>query len=200
VVSNAAWALMGAVEDVDLAAARAQFEVNLFGGIAAVQEALPAMRAEGTGVVVFTSSIGARITNPLLGLYHASKYALTSVAEALALEAGPLGVRVVLVEPGMVRTEFPAATTPTGAIASGEGPYLPLLEELRVGFGEWRRLHAVSAERVATAIVRAIEEPETPFRVLVGDDAALLAHLRARGDDARFHADLLDFLRIERHR
>lgn len=200
VVSNAAWALAGAVEDVDLDAAREQFQVNFFGGVAVLQAALPAMREARAGSIVFVSSIGARVTHPLLGMYGASKYALRSVAEALALEVRPFGIRVTMVEPGMVATEFAASTTATGSIGDGDGPYSSLFGELRSGFREWRRLHEVSAELVAEAVVRAASEPETPLAVLVGDDAAWLAHERETRDDAGFYGELLDFLGIQEHR
>ena len=200
VVSNAAWALAGAVEDVDLDAAREQFQVNVFGGVGVLQAALPAMREAGSGSIVFVSSIAARVTHPLLGMYCASKYALRSVAEALALEVGPFGIGVTMVEPGMVATEFSASTTATGSIETGEGPYSSLFGELRVGFGEWRRLHEVPAERVAQAVARAVIEPETPLTVLVGDDAAWLSYERGSRDDAAFNRELLDFLGIRRHR
>ena len=140
VVSNAAWALAGAVEDVDLDAAREEFQVNLFGGVAVLQAALPAMRAARAGSVVFVSSIAARVTHPLLGMYCASKYALRSIAEALSLEVRPFGIRVTMVEPGMVGTEFAASTTATGSITDPDGPYSGLFGELRAGFGEWRRV------------------------------------------------------------
>lgn len=198
VVNNAGWALLGAVEDVDLAHARAMFETNLFGAAAVIQAALPEMRVAGRGVVVNVSSIGGRITNPLLGIYHASKYALTALSEALAMEVAPFGLRVVLIEPGMVATEFPKATMPTGALTERAGPYVPLLDELRPGFGRWRDRHAVSAEDVARAIDLAIADEECPFRVEVGDDARWLADTRRRLDDRAFHGELLGFLSISR--
>ena len=138
VVSNAGYAVLGAVEDADLDEVRRMFETNFFGAAAVVQAALPAMREAGRGSVVFVSSIGARMSNPLLGMYHASKYALSAMAEALAVECRAFGIHVASIEPGMVATDFPKATRPTGALSRGEGPYLPLLVGLRKGFGEWR--------------------------------------------------------------
>lgn len=196
VVNNAGWALMGAVEDVDLARARDMFETNFFGAAAVLQAALPAMREARAGVVVGVSSIGARISNPLLGMYHASKYALTALHEALAVEMAPFGVRVVTVEPGMVETEFPKATTPTGSVADPDGPYAPLLGELRAGFGEWRRRHGIGAEEVAEAIAAAIADPAAPFRVEVGEDTRILGGARERLADREFHAELLGFLGV----
>ncbi len=198
VVSNAGYAVLGAVEDAELDVVRAMFETNFFGAAAVVQAALPAMRETGRGSVVFVSSIGARVSNPLLGMYHASKYALSAMAEALAVECRPFGIHVVTIEPGMVDTDFPKATRPTGALSRGEGPYLPLLEGLRAGFGQWRERHPTSAQTVALPVLAAAENAAGPFRIPVGEDAELLARARETTiDDAAWQEQLLGFLSID---
>lgn len=197
-VSNAGYAVMGAVEDVDLDEVRAMFETNVFGAAAVMQAVVPGMREAGGGSVVVVTSIGARISNPLLGMYHASKYALSAVAEALAVEGRPFGIRVSVIEPGMVDTEFPRATRPTGAAARGEGPYAPLLADLREAFGAWRRDHPTGPDAVAQAVVGAALDPAPPFRIPVGDDARELAALReGTADDRAVHDGLLEFLDLD---
>jgi NAD(P)-dependent dehydrogenase (short-subunit alcohol dehydrogenase family) len=197
-VSNAAYAVLGAVEEVDLAEVRAMFETNVFGAAAVLQRVVPRMREAGGGSVVFVSSIGARIANPLLGMYHASKYALAAVAEALDVEGGPFGIRVAMIEPGMVDTDFPKAARPTGAAARGEGPYAPLLADLRDGFAVWRRDHPTGPEAVARAVVAAALDPAPPFRIPVGDDAKMLAARREETrDDRAFHDGLVEFLGLD---
>ncbi|WP_217914229.1 SDR family NAD(P)-dependent oxidoreductase [Miltoncostaea marina] len=197
VVSNAGYAVMGAIEEVDLDEVRAMFETNLFGAVATVQAALPAMREAGGGTVVFVSSVGSRISNPLVGMYHASKYALLAAAEALAVECRPFGVRVASVEPGMVDTDFPRATRPTGRAPRGEGPYAPLLSGLRAGFAAWRERNPTPADEVARAVVAAADG-EGPFRVPVGSDAdELYGGRTAAPDDAAWHDDLVAFLRLD---
>lgn len=200
VVCNAGYAVLGAVEDVDLGEVRAMLETNFLGAVAVLQAALPAMRERGAGAVVVTSSIGARISNPLLGMYHASKWALLAACEALAIEGRPFGIRVHSIEPGMVDTDFPRATLPTGALARGEGPYLPLLGEIREGFAAWRERAPTPADAVAEAIVRAAGDPGAPFRVIVGDDAEELAAGRdaAGRDDQAWQDELCSFLGIGR--
>jgi len=193
-VNNAAYGVMGAVEDVDLEASREMFETNVFGVIGAIQAVLPAMREAGAGAVVNVSSIGGRITNPLVGVYHASKYALTALSEALAMEVGPFGVRVVTVEPGMVATGFSASVTPTGSLARGNGPYEELFDGLREGFRGWRERYEVPPDLVAEAIFEAASDPATPFRVLVGRDAELIARERATRDDDDFQQFMAGFL------
>jgi len=197
-VSNAGYAVLGAVEDADLAEVRAMFETNVFGAAAVIQGIVPGMRAAGGGSVVLISSIGARFANPLLGMYHASKYALSAIAEALAVEGRPFGIRVSTIEPGMVDTEFPKATRPTGAAAAGEGPYSPLLDDLRRGFAAWRRDHPTGPDAVARAVVAAALDPDPPFRIPVGDDALMLGAMReGAGDDRAFHDGLVDFLGLD---
>lgn len=198
VVCNAGYAVLGAVEDVDLTEVRAMFETNFLGAAAVLQAALPAMREAGGGSVVATSSIGARLSNPLLGTYHASKYALLALCEALAVEGRPFGIRVTSIEPGMVDTDFPSATRPTGALARGEGPYLPLFADLRRGFAAWRERAPTPAAEVAAAIVAAAESPDPPFRVVVGADAEGLAATRAATpDDHRWHDEIAAFLTLD---
>lgn len=197
-VSNAGYAVLGAVEEVDLAEVRTMFETNLFGAAAVVQRALPAMREAGAGALVFVSSIGARLSNPLVGMYHASKYGMSAMAEALAVETRPFGIRVHTVEPGMVDTDFPRATRPTGAVSRGEGPYAPLLAEVRRGFAAWRARESCGPEDVARAVLRAATDPGAPFRIPVGSDAERLAALReATPDDHRFHDELVEFLQLD---
>lgn len=198
VVCNAGYAVLGAIEDVDLAEVRAMFETNVMGAAAVLQAALPAMREAGGGSVVVTSSIGARLSNPLLGTYHASKYALLAMCEALAVEGRPFGIRVSSIEPGMVDTDFPRATRPTGALARGEGPYVPLLADLRRGFAAWRERAPTPAAEVAAAIVGAAEAADPPFRITVGADAEGLAATRAATpDDHLWHDEVAAFLGLD---
>ncbi|MBI2684145.1 MAG: SDR family NAD(P)-dependent oxidoreductase [Actinobacteria bacterium] len=198
VVNNAGYALMGSQEDAHLDDVRAMFETNLFGAAAVLQAALPAMRSAGAGVVVQISSIGARMSNPLLGFYHATKYGLTALSEALAHEVTPLGLRVHVVEPGMVATDFPLATRASGSITATGGPYGDLGVRLRRGFGHWRSLESSTADDVAEAVVRAATDPATPFRVVVGPDARLLDDaIRGSADFAAWAARLREFLLLD---
>jgi hypothetical protein len=105
---------------------------------------------------------------------------------------------VSTVEPGMVDTDFPLAVRRTGAAARGEGPYAPLLDDLRDGFAAWRRDHPTGPEVVARAAVAAALDPDPPFRVPVGDDARMLGAMRDRAaDDRAFHDDLVEFLGLD---
>ncbi|MCB0880724.1 MAG: SDR family NAD(P)-dependent oxidoreductase [Thermoleophilia bacterium] len=197
-VDNAGHALMGAADDTDFDAVRAMFQANFFGAAEATAHVLPAMRARGRGTVVAVSSVGARFSNALLGYYHASKYAMTAWAESMRVENSRHGIRVHLIEPGMVNTEFPLATRVTGALARGEGDHVATLAQLRQGFAAWRaRPDVTTAEDVAATILAAATDPSTPFRVVVGGDAREMADARAALDDDAFHRWLCGFLGID---
>jgi NAD(P)-dependent dehydrogenase (short-subunit alcohol dehydrogenase family) len=154
------------------------------------------MREAGEGVIVNVSSIAARITAPLFGIYYASKYALRSMSEALALEGAPHGIRVAMIEPGMVDTGFSQAVRRTGPASRGEGPYGELAGELIGGFRRWReRLNTPPAE-VAEAVVAAASG-DGSFHMPVGDDARELAKMRAASDDEQTLREVRDFLGLE---
>jgi NAD(P)-dependent dehydrogenase (short-subunit alcohol dehydrogenase family) len=175
VVLNAGYAVLGPIEDVELDEVRAVLETNAIGALAVLQAALPAMREAGRGNVVFVSTVGGGLPTPLLGAYRASKAALNAFAEVLSMETRPFGIRVARVEPGVVASEFSKATRMSGAIARGEGPYAPLLDEFRAAMRRWRAGYETPGEDVAAALADLVEDPEPPAVVLIGDDAARLA-------------------------
>lgn len=105
-VNNAGYGSYGAIEDVPLDEARRQFEVNLFGLGRLTQLVLPHMRAQKFGTIINISSMGGRLTTPLGGWYHATKYAVEALSDALRMETAPFGINVVVIEPGGIRTEW----------------------------------------------------------------------------------------------
>ena len=107
-VNNAGFGIAGAIEETSIEEAQAQFDVNLFGVARMCRAALPIMRAQKTGLIVNIGSIGGLIGIPFQGFYSATKFALEGLSEALRLEVRPLGIQVVLIEPGDHRTAFTA--------------------------------------------------------------------------------------------
>lgn len=105
-INNAGFGLYGPVEDVPLDDARYQLEVNLFGLAQLTRLVLPHMRAQGSGRIINTSSMGGRIFTPFGAWYHATKHALEGWSDCLRLETAPFNIQVVLIEPGLIRTEF----------------------------------------------------------------------------------------------
>jgi short-subunit dehydrogenase len=105
-INNAGYAIYGAVEDTEIEDARAQFEVNLFGLGRITQLVLPHMRKQGKGLIINMSSMGGKMYTPLGSWYHASKHALEGWSDCLRLELKQHNIDVVIVEPGIIRTEF----------------------------------------------------------------------------------------------
>jgi NADP-dependent 3-hydroxy acid dehydrogenase YdfG len=120
-VNNAGYSQGGAIEQVPLEAARRQFETNVFGPIALTQMVLPGMRAQRWGKIVNIGSMGGRLTFPGGGLYHATKYSLEAISDALRFEVKGFGVDVVLVEPGLIVTEFAATAVARASEVAGAG-------------------------------------------------------------------------------
>jgi short-subunit dehydrogenase len=122
-VNNAGYSQSGALETLDLDDVRRQFETNVFGLLRLSQLVLPGMRRAGGGRIVNIGSMGGKLTFPGGGIYHATKYAVEALSDALRFEVQGFGVRVVLVEPGLIRTEFANTAVASVDTASEDGPY-----------------------------------------------------------------------------
>ena len=122
-VNNAGYSQSGALESLPMDKVRAQFETNVFGLLRMCQLALPKMRAQGWGRIVNVSSMGGKLTFPGGGAYHATKYAVESMSDALRFEVKKFGVDVVVVEPGLIRSGFADAVAANMASLGDGGPY-----------------------------------------------------------------------------
>jgi len=126
-INNAGYSQSGAIESVGIDEVRRQFETNVFGLVRLTQLVLPAMRAQQFGKIVNVSSMGANFTFPGGGFYHATKYALEAISDALRFEVKAFGIDVVVIQPGLIRTGFgDAAVASMGdepAAADDDGPY-----------------------------------------------------------------------------
>jgi short-subunit dehydrogenase len=109
-INNAGYATAGALAELPDDALRAQFETNVFGLMAVTRALLPRMLDRGHGRILNVSSVSGRIPAPLLGAYHASKYALEALSDALRMELAPVGIQVVIIEPGTIKSEFASTT------------------------------------------------------------------------------------------
>lgn len=169
-VNNAGYGLVGAVEEVSDTAARALFDVNVFGVLNTLRAVLPALRAQRSGHVVNIGSVGGFATAPGVGLYGASKFALEGISEALHGELAPLGVRVTIVEPGGFRTDFLNSSSMHVEPASiadyvtGAGP-------VREALAENDGRQPGDPVKAAKAIVDITEVAEPPLRLQLGADA-----------------------------
>lgn len=178
-VNNAGYACCGALEDVPLAEARRQFEVNLFGLARLCQLALPLMRAQGAGKIVNVSSMGGMFGEPFASWYHASKFALEGLSDCLRMEVSPFGVDVILIEPGTIRTEFTALVKESLLEASGGSAYAEYARK-HVAMLERGQASAVPSrpEGVARTIIKAISAPRPKARYPTGGAARPMLFLR----------------------
>ncbi len=178
-VNNAGYGAYGSLEEVPLAEARRQLEVNLFGQARLIQLALPMMRAQGKGRIINVTSVGGRFGEPFGTWYHASKYALEGLSDCLRMELAPLGIKVSVIEPGAINTEWPAIAGRSLAETSGHGPY-----------AEWAVPHAQvlssptaladfasPPEVVANTIARALKSWRPRTRYATGGGAKMFMTL-----------------------
>jgi NAD(P)-dependent dehydrogenase (short-subunit alcohol dehydrogenase family) len=168
VVNNAGYGSVGAVEEIDLADLRTLMDTMFFGAVELTQAALPQMRAQGTGAIVQISSMGGQCTAPGFGAYCAAKFALEGLSESLAAELGPLGIVVMLVEPGAFRTEFGGArmhrSREIAAYAETVGP-------TRAGIDAMDGTQPGDPRKAAEAIITALDSARPPLHLALGEDA-----------------------------
>jgi NAD(P)-dependent dehydrogenase (short-subunit alcohol dehydrogenase family) len=193
-INNAGYSQSGAIETVPLQAARRQFETNVFGLVRLTQLVLPKMRAQRWGKIVNLGSMGGRLSFPGGGHYHATKHALEAISDALRYELRGFGIDVVLLEPGLITTEFGEAATASMAEATlpGDDPYATF--NATVGAvtkgaydGPMRRLGA-GPERVAKVIERALKRRRPPARITITPSAKLTIGLRRLLGDRAWEA------------
>jgi NAD(P)-dependent dehydrogenase (short-subunit alcohol dehydrogenase family) len=189
-VNNAGYAVSGAIEAVPLSAIREEFETNLFGYIQMAQLVLPGMRRRGTGRIVNLSSVAGRVTMPGAGAYAASKYAIEAVSDALRFEVRGFGVKVIVIEPGPIRTSFTAAAN-AGLEQTSEGPYGRYHDAVAKADAETdESFLAGKPEQVAKTVERALIASRPHPRYRVTPVARVLPVLRGALGDRGFDAFL----------
>jgi NAD(P)-dependent dehydrogenase (short-subunit alcohol dehydrogenase family) len=196
-INNAGYSQSGAIETVPLDAARRQFETNVFGVVRLTQLVLPGMRAQRWGKIVNVGSMGGRLTFPGGGHYHATKHALEAISDALRFEVRGFGIDVILLEPGLITTEFGEAAAASLAERSAErtqdeDPYAGFnaaVGALTKGAydGGLSRLGA-GPDRVARAIERALGRRRPPTRIVITPSAKLTIAMRRLLSDRAWDA------------
>jgi NAD(P)-dependent dehydrogenase (short-subunit alcohol dehydrogenase family) len=171
-INNAGYGSYGALEDVPIEEARRQLDVNLFGLARLTQLALPHMRMQRDGYIVNVSSMGGKIWEPLGGWYHASKFAVEGLSDSLRIEVAEFGIKVVIIQPGTIRSEWSgiaadqlqarSANTPYARQAKIMGAVLRGVDHMRLASGP---------EVVAQAIAKAVQSPKPRTRYVVGGGA-----------------------------
>jgi NAD(P)-dependent dehydrogenase (short-subunit alcohol dehydrogenase family) len=183
VVNNAGYGLMGSIEDSSLDEIKAQFETNFFGAIRVMQKVLPIMRQQKSGTIVNVSSIAGRIGFPMGSSYVSSKFALEGLSESMSYELEQFGIRILLIEPGVINTNF-AFVTPKKALDTNS-PYSPIMNKMQENLVS-TIANGTSPKEVANVILRAITEDSPERRYLVGNDAFELIDARKNSTDKDF--------------
>lgn len=179
VINNAGYGVVGAFEEAPDSELRALMETNFFGAMHVIRAVLPALRAQQSGAIVNISSLGGQLSFTGFSAYSASKFAVEGASEALAQEVAPLGIKVMIVEPGQFRTKF-----------AGPGMrHMPVIEAYRDVVGATRSFARAmdgtqdgDPRKAAVAIETALHAPNTPLRLQLGADAV---------DGIRTHSETL---------
>jgi NADP-dependent 3-hydroxy acid dehydrogenase YdfG len=195
-INNAGLAEYGPIEESDLARVRAMFETNVFGLARLSQLVLPGMRKARSGRIVNIGSMGGRLTFPVGGFYHATKYAVEAISDALRVEVKAFGIEVILVEPGLIRTNFETQVNEgleVGAAArdtsTAYGDLLAASEKRTTG-SYANDFMATGPESVAAVVQRAIDSSRPRSRYVVTPAAKAMINLRRLGGDRLWDATM----------
>jgi NAD(P)-dependent dehydrogenase (short-subunit alcohol dehydrogenase family) len=192
-VNNAGYALVGPLEELSIQEFKEQFETNLFGVIRVIQEILPIMRKQRHGTIVNISSLAGRIGFPLTSAYVSSKFALEGLSESMAYEVEQFGIKVILIEPGVIKTNFDKnlkiakKASNNTTTNDSNSPYADITEKRIAGFKP-RFESGSSSIEVAKVILKSVtsKNPPSELRFMVGDDAFKLMEIRKNKSDKEF--------------
>jgi len=174
-VNNAGFAIGGFVEDLSFDDYRRQMETNFFGLVAVTKAVLPHMRAQRAGRIVNISSIGGRCANPLVSAYVASKFAVEGFSESLAMEASLFDVSVVLIEPGVFKTEiFESNRQVSSRTRDPNSPYAEVSRAFEATIDKMVARLGGDPQKVADAVLHALTVAKPRLRYTVGTDAKLM--------------------------
>jgi len=183
-INNAGYSQSGAIETVPMDAVRRQFETNVFGLVRLTQLVLPKMRAQRWGKIVNIGSMGGRLSFPGGGHYHATKHAVEAISDALRFELRGFGIDVILLEPGLITTEFGEAATASMAdtTIAGDDPYATFNATVgavtKGAYDGPMRLLGAGPDRVAKVIERALKRRHPPARITITPSAKLTIGMR----------------------
>ncbi|KOX33256.1 oxidoreductase [Saccharothrix sp. NRRL B-16348] len=183
VVNNAGYANSGSVEDTPDDDFRAQVDANLFGVVNVTAAALPVLREQRSGHVIQVSSVGGRVATPGLSAYQAAKFAVGGFSEVLAKEVAPLGIKVTVLEPGGMRTDWAGSSMTVHPVSPAYEPTVGAVNALRTTLMERA---ASDPAKVADVVLRVADLDEPPVRLLLGSDAVRFA---AQAERTRAESD-----------
>ncbi|WNJ19366.1 SDR family oxidoreductase [Pontibacter sp. G13] len=184
-LNNAGYGSYGILEATTEQAIRMQFDVNVIGALMVTKAVIPHMRKRHSGTIINISSMGGKITFPLGTLYHGSKFAVEGMSEALSFELSAIGIKVKMIEPGMIKTNFESTTMQNMAIDPSQTEYAPFLQQVMDGMKQT----AGSASEpilVAETIYRAATDGTDQLRYIAGPDAEQIIAARKQLDDPAY--------------
>ena len=184
-INNAGYALGGALEDSSMDEIKTQFETNFFGAIRATKAVLPVMRRQGEGKIVNITSMGGRIAIPLSSAYHGSKFALEGLSESIQYELEPFGIKVILIEPGAVGSNFWKNIKIARSSSEANSPYSQFGNKILKAYKQMEQ-NTISPSVVAKTILDAVTSDNPQLRYVVGEDAAKTLEARKNMSDNEF--------------
>ena len=183
-VNNAGWGIWGTGEDVSLEEFREQFETNFFSIVRLIQKVAPTMRKQGSGDIVNISSIAGRIGFPVSTAYISSKFALEGFSESLRFELGEFGINVIIIEPGVIKTNF-FDSMRTAKKADASETYRDITSKVITGVKMMAEM-GTHPKEVANVIINSIKEEKPLPRYVVGNDAAMFLEAKKMKTDIEF--------------
>ena len=183
-VNNAGWGLWGCVEDVSINEFKAQFDTNFFSIIRLIQEVVPTMRKQGSGTIVNVSSVVGRIGFPASPAYISSKFALEGLSESLRFELAPFGVNVVIIEPGVIKTNF-MKNMKMAEKSESDTVYRDITVKVVSGVKMMAEM-GTHPKEVADTIIKATKDEKPLPRYVVGNDASMFLEAKKSKTDIEF--------------
>ena len=184
-VNNAGYSLFGALEDLSMDEIKAQFETNLFGAIRVMKAVLPIMRKQRGGTILNVSSMAGRVAFPLLPVYNGTKFALEGISESMRYETDSFGIKIILIEPGAIRSNFISNGIVGQKATEPSSPYAPMVQTIQKTVPRVLD-QATPPEEVAKVILKAVTSENPDFRYLVGKDAFQMNEARKGMSDQAF--------------
>ena len=183
-VNNAGWGMWGTVEDVSIDEFKQQFETNFFSIIRMIQKVAPIMRKQKSGNIVNVSSVAGRIGFPVSPAYISSKFALEGLSECLRFELGPFGINVIIIEPGVIKTNF-FDSMKMAKKSNSDSVYNEITSKVVSGVKMMAEMGTESKE-VANTIIKSINAENPLPRYIVGNDAMMFLEAKKMKTDIEF--------------
>lgn len=185
-VNNAGFGLVGAFEDLSIDEIKDQYETNVFGLIRVTQAVLPIMREQKSGIIVNISSGAGLFGYPGGSAYVSSKFAIEGLSESISYELDQFGIKVVLIEPGFIKTNFSNAMVIAKKAQDPSSPYSPMMQKIQTSSNEMAK-NGSSVDVVSKAILKAVTSERPDLRYLVGKDVETWAANKKTMSDSQFH-------------